>query len=81
MISEQKLFYIQKINISATHFEFIENIGPFSYCICFDSAKDVRSLTQSTSTESALAKAAGNGMHLPSAAFTCLVAMICLSEK
>ena len=39
--------------------------------------KDARSLD--TSTEAAISKMAGNGMHLPSAAYACLIAMLCLS--
>ena len=42
-----------------------------------DSSKDVRTLDVS---EAALGKAAGNGMHLPSAGFVALVAMICLTD-
>ena len=44
---------------------------------CHGSSKDVRTLDVS---EAALSKAAGNGMHLPSAGFVALVAMLCLTD-
>lgn len=40
-------------------------------------SKDVRTLEGASA--SAIRKMAGNGMHLPSAAFTALIAMICMS--
>ena len=44
---------------------------------CHGSSKDVRTLDVS---EAALSKAAGNGMHLPSAGFVALVATLCLTD-
>ena len=47
-------------------------------CKTLIASKDVRTLD---ATNAALNKLAGNGMHLASAGFTALVAMLCLSDK
>ena len=41
--------------------------------------KDYRSLEDIS--DAALRKMSGNGMHVGCAAFTCLIAMVCISDK
>lgn len=43
--------------------------------------KDVRMLESSDASNAALSKMAGNGMHLPSAGFVALVALLCLTDN
>ena len=44
-------------------------------------SEDIRKLDVPMASNASLGRMAGNGMHLASAAFTALVAMLCLTDK